>query len=91
MLLGGFVPALTIRAEDPFVSIPDKANRYTYNYRGYSQVLDYILITSSLEAAVNKIMVVHFNLDYPFSTYRYDTSVGLCSSDHDVVLASFNI
>ena len=69
----------------------EKASRYTYNYRGYSQVLDHILVTPSLECAITEVMVVHFNLDYPFSSYEHDPSLGLCASDHDAVLVGFVI
>lgn len=69
----------------------EKENRYTYTYLGYSQVLDHILITPSLEEAYSEVFVVHFNLDFPFPLYRDDTSLGLCSSDHDAIVAGFRI
>ncbi len=69
----------------------EKENRYTYNYLGYSQVLDHILITPSLEEAYSEVFIVHFNLDFPFPLYRDDTSLGLCSSDHDAIVAGFRI
>lgn len=69
----------------------EKENRYTYNYLGYSQVLDHILITPSLEDAYSEVFIVHFNLDFPFPLYRDITSLGLCSSDHDAIVAGFKI
>jgi predicted extracellular nuclease len=69
----------------------EKENRYTYTYLGYSQVLDHILITPSLEDAYSEVFIVHFNLDFPFPLYRDDTSLGLCSSDHDAIVAGFRI
>ncbi len=68
-----------------------KRTRYTYIYRGYSQVLDHILITPSLAKLFRKIRIVHSSIDWPFPLFGDDTTTGLCSSDHDIVLASFRI
>ena len=69
----------------------NKMFRYTYIYTGYSQVLDHILITPSLTKLFHLVRIVHFNVDWPIPLFRYDETTGLCSSDHDVVLASFKI
>ncbi|MFX0211224.1 MAG: endonuclease/exonuclease/phosphatase family protein, partial [Candidatus Hodarchaeota archaeon] len=68
-----------------------KEERYTYIYRGVSQVLDHILITPSLEDAVNEVMVVHSNIDFPNLLYLNDPTVGICSSDHDLIVAGLDI
>jgi len=69
----------------------EKEDRYTYIYRGVSQVLDHILITPSLEDAVEEVQVIHFNPDYPFPQYNPDWKTGICSSDHDVLMAAFEV
>ncbi|MFW9911389.1 MAG: endonuclease/exonuclease/phosphatase family protein [Candidatus Thorarchaeota archaeon] len=63
-----------------------KEDRYTYIYRGASQILDHILTVPELEEAVAEVRVVHFNADYPFPLFSVDTSLGLCSSDHDIFM-----
>jgi predicted extracellular nuclease len=55
------------------------AERYTYNYRGNSQVLDHILVSPWL-AARAEIDIVHGNSDLANSR---------ASSDHDPVVARF--
>ncbi|MFX1513436.1 MAG: endonuclease/exonuclease/phosphatase family protein [Promethearchaeota archaeon] len=69
----------------------DKEDRYTYIYRGVSQVLDHILITPSLEEIVNEVMVFHSNIDFPNPLYGEDPTIGIRSSDHDLLLAGFDI
>ncbi|MFW9852612.1 MAG: endonuclease/exonuclease/phosphatase family protein [Candidatus Thorarchaeota archaeon] len=68
-----------------------KRTRYTYIYRGYSQVLDHILITPSLARLFQKIRIVHSNVDWPYPLFGEDTTTGIRSSDHDILLASFRI
>jgi predicted extracellular nuclease len=54
------------------------ADRYTYNYRGNSQVLDHILVSPSLaERASPEIDIVHVNAD---------VAAGRRASDHDPVV-----
>jgi predicted extracellular nuclease len=56
-------------------------DRYTYVYRGNSQVLDYILVSPWLASqAAPEIDVVHVNADFP---------AGARASDHDPVIATF--
>ena len=54
-------------------------DRYTYNYSGNSQSLDYILVSSSLLKRNPEMEVLHINTDYMFQV-----------SDHDPVIARFS-
>jgi len=68
-----------------------KSSRYTYIYRGVSEVLDHILITPSLEDIFLKARVVHFNPDLSWPHFGDDPTTGVWSSDHDVLMTSFYI
>ena len=53
---GGLTPVFdTLPVED----------RYSYIYQGESQVLDYIIITSSLLDILQRVEVLHINADFP--------------------------
>ncbi len=67
-----------------------KKERYTFIFNGVSQVLDNILITSSLEFDVLKTEILHFNLDFPFLVYSGDPNTGVASTDHDVLMTVLN-
>ena len=66
-----------------------KSSRYTYIYRGVSEVLDHILITPSLLDIFLKAKVVHFDTDFSWPHFGDDSTTGVWSSDHDVLMASF--
>ncbi|MFQ5831574.1 MAG: endonuclease/exonuclease/phosphatase family protein [Candidatus Thorarchaeota archaeon] len=66
-----------------------KYSRYTYIYRGVSEVLDHILITPSLRGSFLRSRIVHFNVDFPESLWSGDSTTGVRSSDHEVLMASF--
>ena len=68
-----------------------KKNRYTYIYRGVSEVLDHILISRSMIGKWRCTHVLHFNTDWPYRTYRYDTASAHWSTDHDIVVGAFKI
>jgi len=57
------------------------AERYTYVYRGNSQVLDHILVSQALVAGA-AVEVVHVNAEF---------AAARRASDHDPVIASFKI
>jgi predicted extracellular nuclease len=61
--------------------------RYTYNYQGLSQIIDHILVTSSLQAVFRRVEVLHVNADYPPPPPE-DLSP-MHASDHDPVVATF--
>jgi len=72
---------LTLRVE--------KAERYTYIYRGISQVMDYVLFYSQPGLGAVEILPQHFNADYPY-VLRGDGTTMLRSSDHDPVVVCFS-
>jgi predicted extracellular nuclease len=69
----------------------NKKNRYTYIYRGVSEVLDHVLITPTLLGKWRCTHVLHFNADWPYRTYRYDTTSAHWSTDHDIVVGAFKL
>jgi predicted extracellular nuclease len=68
-----------------------KADRYTYIYRGVSEVLDHILVTQSMEDLVDEVLIVHSNTDFPEPLYGDDSSIGFWSTDHDILIAAFDL
>jgi predicted extracellular nuclease len=66
-----------------------KRSRYTYIYRGVSEVLDYIMISKSMRWKFMRARIVHFNVDFPYDTWADDPTTGIRSSDHDVFMCSF--
>jgi predicted extracellular nuclease len=66
-----------------------KCLRYTYIYRGVSEVLDYIMISRSLRWRFIHARIVHFNVDFPYDFWADDPTTGIRSSDHEVFMASF--
>ena len=66
-----------------------KSSRYTYIFNGVSEVLDHMLISKSLKCKFREARIVHFNVDFPYDTWADDPSIGIRSSDHDVLMASF--
>jgi predicted extracellular nuclease len=72
---------LTGRSLTSLIERVPAADRYTYIYRGNSQVLDYILVSPWLASqTAPDIDVVHVNADFP---------AGARASDHDPVIAGF--
>ena len=66
-----------------------KKNRYTYIYRGVSEVLDYIMVSRSLRWRFIQSRIVHFNVDFPYGIFADDSTTGIRTSDHDVFMCSF--
>jgi predicted extracellular nuclease len=71
------------------ISTVNKRSRYTYIYRGVSEVLDYIMTTKSLKRAFLKARVLHFNVDFPAPLFSEDSTTGIRTSDHDIFTAVF--
>ncbi|HVR29382.1 MAG TPA: endonuclease/exonuclease/phosphatase family protein [Thermoanaerobaculia bacterium] len=79
-----FGPALAPLVEAGLVPLVERVplpERYTYNYRGRSQVLDHIFVSASLAAAA-EVDIVHTNADFP--AWRR-------ASDHDAVVARLRV
>jgi predicted extracellular nuclease len=66
-----------------------KSSRYSYIYRGVSEVLDYIMVSQSLRWRFIRARYVHFNVDFPYHFWADDPTTGIRSSDHDVFMCSF--
>jgi len=62
--------------------------RYTYIYQGESQVLDYIIVTSSLLDLLQRVEVLHLNADFPPQAPEDASPLG--ESDHDPVIIVFS-
>jgi predicted extracellular nuclease len=66
-----------------------REDRYTYNYQGVSQLLDYILVSPQFLEKLTRVTILHLNADFPLSLpdemsiYRV--------SDHDPVVALFTL
>lgn len=80
-----FRPPLRLLAEHALNNLIERVpaeSRYTYNYEGSSQVLDHVLISPALDRCDPRTEIVHANADLPDPRR---------SSDHDPVLASFDL
>jgi len=66
-----------------------RSQRYTFIFRGVSQVLDHILTSPALAPAFRAVDAFHFNVDYPDPRYGKDAASGRRSSDHDPLVAYF--
>ena len=69
----------------------NKHTRYTYIYNGISECLDHMLVNPSMMRLFERIRIVHFNPDFPFPQYSIDPTTGIASSDHDVIISTFNL
>jgi uncharacterized repeat protein (TIGR01451 family) len=67
---------------------PDQ--RYSYIFRGVSQILDHILVTDELLAVMADVSGIHNSADFPFNPYKTDASVVWRVSDHDQKMATFS-
>lgn len=65
--------------------------RYSYIYHGVSQALDHLLLTPALKAQLQSFSPLHFNADYPYYPYAGDGDVVWHTSDHDPLIATFEI
>ena len=78
---------LAARLESLWTRVEQPA-RYTYIYRGVSQVLDYLLVSPTLAAEWVQIEAVHTNADLPY-VYQDVAGSPFRASDHDGVVAQF--
>jgi predicted extracellular nuclease len=69
----------------------DKEDRYTFIYRGVSEMLDHMLINPAMEDSFEEIDIVHFNLDFPYWQYANNPNIGIAASDHDVIIGVFEL
>jgi predicted extracellular nuclease len=67
-----------------------KPHRFSYNYHGISQVLDYVLFRLQPNLALTQVSYFPFNADYPSSLSSDPLSVHR-SSDHDPLLVTISV
>jgi predicted extracellular nuclease len=65
-----------------------KPNRYTYTYKGESEVLDHILINQRIWRSFRSLEPIHINADYPIA-FEDTPDLSRRSSDHDPEAAKF--
>jgi hypothetical protein len=68
----------------------EKDHRYSYIYRGVSQVLDHVLLLKGTILKEAEVTVRHINSDYPYARMSDNDSFHR-SSDHDPVYVRFKI
>ncbi len=84
---------LTILGDAGLVNLAsrmDRAGRYTYIYRGVSQVLDYVLASPTFLDEAIQVDAAHTNADFP-SVMESVAGTPLRASDHDAVRARFTV
>ncbi len=69
----------------------DESARYSYIYRGVSQVLDHILVSEHARPMLEGFSPLHYNADFPYYPYTQDASVVWRTSDHDPVVATLSL
>lgn len=76
--------------EDVLRRLPE-GDQFSFNFGGISQLIDGMLLTSSLAQMATHIQIMHLNADYPDS-YQLDLSpqkISLKSTDHDPAIIVF--
>jgi hypothetical protein len=68
-------------------------SRYTYNFGGASQLVDWILVSRDLAEKVSLVSIAHVNADYPIGWRDELDGIKslLRSSDHDIPFTIFQI
>ena len=64
-------------------------SRYTFIFRGVSQILDHVLVSPALLPWLEMVDPLHMNADFPFAPFTNDDTVVWRTSDHDPVAALF--
>ncbi|MEJ2747720.1 MAG: hypothetical protein P8183_07390, partial [Anaerolineae bacterium] len=72
--------------------IPDEV-RYSFNFGGVSQLIDGVLVSQNLVAAVTAVTIRHTNADFPDSLGQDTSPANLIykTTDHDLPLIIFNL
>lgn len=70
-------------------TINPAAGHYSYIYNGLSQILDHILVTPNLRAALRSFSYAHLDADYPDGLAEQPTPYRV--SDHDPPVARFRL
>ena len=69
-----------------------QAERYSFNFSGISQLLDGILVSSSLQERVDSVQLFHVNADFPqhLATDLSSEKMPFRATDHDLPLVIFS-
>ena len=78
------------RLWDTVRALPD-ADRYTYVYRGQTNLLDHLLVTPDLRDAVESVRILHMNSAKDAAAKRFNSRTTHGTSDHDPILARIRI
>jgi len=84
-------PPLVVLAEAGLSDLSqqvERPRRYSYNYQGVSQVMDYVWARMALALPPYSVQYAAINSDFP-DVYRGDSSSLHRSSDHDPLLVTF--
>jgi len=83
------IDALRDAGLEHVLELVSEDERYNYIYQGQSQVLDHILVNPGLWEQLGRVVILHTNADYPLP--QPGDPSPLRKSDHDLVLAVFNL
>lgn len=78
------------RFYDTTMTVPED-ERYTYIYKGRPDMLDHMLVTDDLNAAHAGTTIAHFNTGPENASQAGNPKVPNGASDHDVIVASFDL
>lgn len=78
------------RFQDTTMTVPEE-DRYTYIYKGKPNMLDHMLVTDDLMAAHAGTTIEHFNSGKSDHAQASNPKVPNGVSDHDVIVATFNV
>lgn len=80
----------TKRFHDAPLSIPE-ADRYTYIYRGNKDLLDHLMVSNGRSDALVGAKIVHVNTEKGARAKQWDPSTIAGFSDHDPMVAEFDV
>lgn len=99
MVLGDFndtepSPPLTLltgsgRLTNVLSTIPD-AQRYSFIFGGWAQLLDGVLVSPALQSSVVTATIQHVNADFPYR-WQQDAAQSFRAADHDIPLVLFTL
>jgi hypothetical protein len=72
------------------VMLLPELDRYSYSFSGIPQVLDHVLLNPAADMMLSNIEYVRGNADAPFK-YRFDYTQANTISDHDGIIATFEL
>jgi predicted extracellular nuclease len=85
-----FRPDGSPRMTDVVERLPE-SDRYTYIYRGRKDLLDHMLVTPEWAQALKNVRIPHFNTAKGAMAYASDPTKTAGTSDHDPIVADFDL